>query len=60
VSGNAATLPWCCGFRPSPQDCTHFELVAQLDRATDEALTLLAIEPADPHVMNGHGEQPPF
>jgi uncharacterized Zn finger protein (UPF0148 family) len=41
-------------------DCSHWEAVEQMELATDEALTELAIDQAEPDIMDWHGEQPPF
>jgi hypothetical protein len=41
-------------------DCTYWEAVEQLDRATDEALAQLAIDQSKPAVMGWRGGQPPF
>jgi uncharacterized Zn finger protein (UPF0148 family) len=41
-------------------DCTHCETVREWERATDEALALLAIQHAEPDVMDCRGELPPY
>jgi uncharacterized Zn finger protein (UPF0148 family) len=41
-------------------DCTYFEVLEQMELATDEALVQLAIDQPEPEVMDWHGEEPPF
>jgi hypothetical protein len=40
-------------------DCTYSDAILEAERATDEALALLALEPVEPDVMDWRGEQPP-